>query len=371
MNKSMRVLVLGLILATAILMLWMTRPQPLKTNGPVISGNIPLTGPLAIYGTAIKRGVEMGFEEAASTTTSLMRVDWQDNTGDPKVALTVVERQSQSKPDIYLSSGPAETKAIGPRIAELGIPHFVWMFDAKINSSGTNNFRTLVNYKIEPPVYVGYAKKIAAQRIAILYVQVQHTTEEVERYLVPQLREAGITQLLVEGYAVTQNDFKDVALKVKAYNPDLIIVNGFENNIVAIIRALRPIDAISDKNTLVTYDLMDAAAAMGVEEIEGLRVIAPKFITKPGALTTEWRNRYLKRFGEEPKYLHAYAYDMALAIHTAALSEPKSPLEWTSALKSVKVDGVTGLVSFDEDGDIATELEVGVFRNGRVLPDGN
>lgn len=57
-------------------------------------------------------------------------------------------------------------------------------------------------------------------------------------------------------------------------------------------------------------------------------------------------------------------------LHSAKrLTLPASSQQWIRALRSTKLNGVTGPLSFDDDGSLVTPVEVGVYHNGTLYPD--
>jgi len=299
-------------------------------------------------------------------------VDWQDNASDPKTAVTVLQKQLLSDPTLYVSGVKPQTMAIKDAVARAGLPHFNWVFDAHINGpTAHNNFRSWVSYKIEPAVYLDYVARRRARRVAIAYVQLPHTVEEFSTILQPALRDAGV-ELYVEPYDFGRSEFKEIAGKIVAFKPDLIILNGFQNDLVGMVRSLRPLGAIADGNVIATYDMLDAAKVLGADEIEGIRQVAPLFETRPDSPSiAAWRQRFVARYGRPPLYTHAFAYDMIGAIRAAASRSPAPSThdDWIQALHRVDTQGVTGAIRFDDDGDLVTPLEVGVYRGGKLVPD--
>lgn len=339
-----------------------------------IAANLPLTGDLATYGTAVRDGSNMAVEELkAAGGSPRLSFDWQDNASDPKQAGTVLQRQLLDSPDIYVSGVKPQTMAIRDKVSEKGFPHFEWIFDANINPGGTRNaFRTWVSYKIEPPIYLEYAKERQAKRVAIVYVQLPHTVEEFDTLVIPGMKKQGASVVYVEPFAFGTKDFKTIAVKIQASKPDLIILNGFQNDLVSLVRAMRPLNLISDGNTIATYDMLDAATILGQDELEGIRLVAPIFVTQPDRTNVkEWRDRFRTKYNKEPLYTHAFAYDMAMIIEDAAKRIGPNPdsAKWIDALRATNIDGVTGPLKFDDTGDLVTPLEVGVFRDGHPVPE--
>jgi branched-chain amino acid transport system substrate-binding protein len=335
-----------------------------------IACNLPLTGYFATYGAAVRDGALMAVSEIPAPPVAL-DFDWQDNAGEPKTTVSIMQKQYLEPVDIYVSGVKPQTMAIMDQIAARGTPHFVWIFDPFINKNSKNNFRTWVSYKIEPRVYLDYAQSIAAKRIAIAYVQLPHTLEEFDQIVIPGLKEQGVVDLIVEKYDYGKKDFKDIAVKFSQFNPDLIILNGFQAELVALVRSLRPLGLIKENNTIATYDMLDAANILAADELENIRVITPLFVSRPDReQVRSWRERFKKRYGKDPIYTHAFGYDMASIIIDAAgrVKLPAAPEQWTQALKSTNIIGITGPLKFDAEGDLITPLEVGVFRNGKLVP---
>lgn len=338
-----------------------------------VATNLPMTGYLATYGAAVRDGSVMAIEDLAKVDPNGPKItfDWQDNAGESKTAVSIMQKQYLQTPEIYVSGVKPQTMAIMDQIVAKGTPHFVWIFDAFINKNSKNNFRTWVSYKIEPPIYLDYIKKMNAKRVAIIYVQLPHTNEEFNDILVPALKKDNINDIFIEPFDLGRKDFKDIAVKVKNFKPDLIILNGFQAELVGLVRALRPFNLITDGNTIATYDLLDAASILGADEIEGIRIVAPVFVTRPDKDTVaKWREQFKSKYNKEPLYTHAFAYDMVKIINDAAkrLRLPATSGQWITALRATNIEGITGPLKFDDDGDLVTPLEVGVYRKGKLVP---
>lgn len=337
-----------------------------------VAANVPMTGVLAYYGNAIREGATMAVDDLVQMRDPLkIDVDWQDNGSDPKNTVGIMQQQYLNPIDIYVSGVKPQAMAIKDEISARGTPHFLFTFDAYVNKTSTNNLRTWPNYKIEPPVYLEYARSRGARRVAIIYVQLPHASEEFNDLVIPGLKKMGISDIYAEPFELGKKDFKDVAVKIAAFKPDLIMLNGFQADLVGMIRAMRPLGLIKDGNTIFTYDLLDAAKILGPDELEGLHLVAPVFDTRPDReKTKQWRERFTARYKKAPDYTHAYAYDMISIIDDAAkrLTLPATPQQWIAAIRATNTEGVTGPLRFDEDGSLMTPVELGVYHNGKLQP---
>lgn len=345
-----------------------------------IAANLPMTGPLAIYGQSIKDGAEMAIEDFRKTDPSGpgFFIDWQDNAGDPQRAVTIFQRQMMSEYDIYWSGVNPQTRAIQDQVDAKGLPHFVWVFNASLNKNKDapggikNTFRTWVNFKIEPAVLLNCIKSRKAKRVAIVYVQLPNTEEEYQHIVLPALKQMKINDVLTETYDPKLGDYKAIAVKVRDFKPDLIILSGFQENFVGLIRAMRPFGLTDQGKLICSYDLLDAAKLLGKDELEGLRVVAPIFATHENNPRIKgWSERFRKKTNRSPLYTNAFAYDAIGIIYDAAhrMILPASSEQWIQALQEAKIDGVTGPCVFDDDGSLVTPIEMAVYRNGVPVPE--
>jgi branched-chain amino acid transport system substrate-binding protein len=338
-----------------------------------VDANLPMSGPLAIYGSSIRDGAIMAIEdlEKENSTSPLLKIDWQDNASEPKNAVSIWQKQSLDSPDIYISGLKPQASAIADQVTAKGIPHFLWLLDAFINKKSTNNLRTWVNYKIEAPLYLKYAKQIKAKRVAILYTLLPNTSEQFNTLVIPELKKQGIDQIFVEPFKIDTNEFRDITVKIKNFKPDLIILNGFQGELVAQVRALRPLGLIKNGNTIATYDMLSTMDILGADELEGIRVTSPLFVSRSDiSAIKQWRARFKNKYNREPIFTNAFGYDMILVINDAAKRTqiPATSKQWIEAIRATNTQGVTSTLTFDKDGTLITPLEVGVFQDGKVIP---
>lgn len=335
-----------------------------ETRELKVACNLPLTGELATYGVAVQEGVQMAVSETASSGVSF---DWQDNQSSGRQTVSALRLQLLANPDIYVSGVRPQTMTIWGDVSKKGLPHFVWIFDRSIRNEARNNFRTFVSFKLEPPLFIKYAQQRKASRVAIVYVQLPHTDEEYQQAIVPGLQSAGIKHLLVEPYDLTRTDFKDLAVKVKAFNPDLIILSGFQGNLVTMIREFHTLRLIKDGNTISVYDMLDAAPLLPKSMVEGIRFSTPSFMLgQADSSYSTWKARFKEIYKKEPVYTHAYGYDMAKIFFDVKkrLGETWSREQLFSALRETNLQGITGSLRFDGEGDLLTPVELAVFKNG-------
>ncbi len=197
----------------------------------------------------------------------------------------------------------------------------------------------------------------------------------MKKIIFPWLKKLGYNlkkDILVEIYEWTQLDFKNIVSKFRAFKPDLMILNGFQGNLVGLVKSLRAYNMIHNGNVIGTYDMLDAAQILKPKELEGIRLIVPYFnIAGEDKKLNNWKKRFEKIYHRKPLYTDAYAYDMVHVIADASSRIKDNPTlnDWISAILSTNTEGITGPLKFDKDGDLKLKLRVGVFRNGKIVLD--
>ena len=334
-----------------------------------VLANLPLTGALAPYGSAVREGVELAISDY---NISDIKFEWEDNQSQPKTAVTILRKNLSKSPDIYISGVKPQLMAIEDDIGKAGIPNFVWVFDANIRNKYKNFYRVWVNFKAEPSVFINYANKRGAKKIAVVYVSLPHTDEEYNDFIIPGLKKVPGRDLMVDGYNFDKEDFSDLALKVRSFKPDLIIMSGFSNQLISMVKRFREQNLIKNGNTIATFDMVDAAKVMSPAELEGIRVVSPRFMVDANkSPQKEWTERFKAKFHKAPVYTNAYAYDMVSVILDAkkriSISQLHDKKVWIKRIEETDIPGVTGRLRFDDNGDIPPVLDVGYFKEGSLL----
>jgi len=355
MKKAFIITIITAIIVAFIII----SPKPNQQGKFYISANVPLSGPLAIYGEAIRDGSIFALEDTKKKNEIV--IDWQDNQGNIKNSVSVLQQQLlNKKPDLYISGLKPQTQAITDTLTKENIPHLTWILDTKINTVGNNNFRNWINFKLEAEMFIDYAKKKDLKRVAITYVNLPSAQTEYQDIVIPGLKKQGVDDFLVDPFLLDKTDMKDVALKIKNYNPDLLIINGFMPQMVNLVKELHTLGFNFEGKTLASIDMLDASANLSKSELEGIVVAAPEFMVNESSEYREWKMRFKNRFGYEPLYHHAYAYDTILVINETL----KSKGNFVDSLRSTDIRGITGRKIFDEDQSSREVMIPAVYRDG-------
>jgi len=286
-----------------------------------ISGNIPLTGPIAMFCGQYPIGFSMGIDDACEklgVNRNTFRVDFQDNSGKPSMAATVMQKQLMSNPQIYISGTSAMSDAIAGELSKKKLPHFLVSFDAFMTHNNPTAIRILPNFKLEAPLFINFINKNNGKRVFFFTPNLKAYIEQSDRLILPELQKANIDYQR-ELFDFDQKNYRGIVAKANNYRPDVIVVSGYAFHIYPIIRALKEYNMDQKSAIISTLDYVDLLHENTPKnEIDGVAFVAP-ICEIPGKVQTfeHWTSRFKKRSGKLPSYVDAYAYDTARIIVTA------------------------------------------------------
>lgn len=346
--------------AIAAALFFALRQPPQEKAQVRIAVNLPLTGPVAAYSGQYPNGFRMGLEEAAQkfkVDPSRVSADFQDNAGTATTSVSVFQKQRLDNPNVYVSGTSEAAIAIASQVDALSIPNFLVAFDPYLARQGPNRLRVLPNSKIEGPLFVQYAKQVQAKKVFILNLNSAYANSEVDNIIGPGLKEAGI-EYQREQYEFPLRDFKNLALKAKAYSPDVTFVIGYSFHLKPLLRDLRGNGLVRKGSVMAAMDFVDMLYDKTPrEELSDIVFACPMFEVKDAiASANDWRQRYATRFGRQPSYVEAYAYDTASLV-VKALSQTGGVTS-QNIRAALPLDGITGTVNLDKDGDIIATITI-------------
>jgi len=164
----------------------------------------------------------------------------------------------------------------------------------------------------------------------------------------------------------TNSDFGDLLLRVQSVRPDAIFFGGLDRQAGLVLKQMRRLgmDAIFiGGDAICTPDLVSYWAA-GAALDEQVLCALPAGVGAIGdAAMAEFAASYRKRFGNVPEFYYApFAYDAAMVLANAMVradsSAPGAVVRMLAQTRNFR--GVTGVISFDERGDLR-EPSVNIF----------
>ena len=225
---------------------------------------------------------------------------------------------------------------------------------AKFYPNGKRNYTRVVPADdLQGAAAANWAKDLGVKSVYIL-----HDTETYGKGIADVFRASaktnGFEEKGYEGIDKKAQDYKALATKIKAANPDLVYFGGItQNNGGLVLKDLRAADytgKFMGPDGIYEDAFLEAAgdAAEGTYLTFG-GVPGPKLIGKG----KEWYDAYKAKFSSEPEVYAVYGYESANvalnAINKVCKKDRAAILDGVFATKDF--DGVLGKWSFDANGD--------------------
>ena len=334
-----------LSIATAALLL-----QPLTADAakPVKIGFInSITGKEAQIGENLTNGVAMAVEDLNATGYNVTVVK-EDDGGDPKNALAAYEKLV-TRDNVIGVVGPYTSgcaNVVASRADQYNVPLLVpAAAKEEITMKGYKNvFRLNAPANIYSLVLMKAVAAFKPKTIAYVYAATDFGVSTVKTAQ-ENATAMGLKEVANEKYQQGQPDYRATLAKVKAANPDLVFLVSYDADAILLMRQAKEI-GLTPKAFLGAGAGYTTAQFAQQKEISNLVVSATQWtddVNWPGAAV--FGKRYKARFGKEPSYHAACAYEaMRIMIETATKSENSAKLR--SALKAGSWNGIMGPVKF-------------------------
>jgi branched-chain amino acid transport system substrate-binding protein len=280
----------------------------------------------------------------------------EDDGADPKQGTTVAQKLVDAKVNGVVGHLNSGTTVPASRIYyNAGIP--------QVSPASTNPVYTKQKFNTAFRVVANDAKlggtlgkyavdKLGAKKIAVIDDRTAYGMGVATEFV----KGAKGAQIVDKQFTNDKaTDFNAILTSIKAKNPDLVFFGGMDAVGGPLLRQMK---ALGIKAKFMGGDgvctdalprLAGDAAADGVITCAEAGGVPPELQKN----MDDFRARYKKTYNQEVQLYAPYVYDsvmtLAQAMQDAGSSDPKKYLPF---LKKVKYQGVTGLITFDQFGDI-------------------
>jgi len=339
----------------------------------------PMTGPSGETGQRMRAGIELAakeINESGGIAGKQVAIDFYDDEGKPEGAASVAQKIA-SDPDVFAVIGHINSSA---SMAALPIYKRAGLTEISGNSSSwklthlgyANFFRVIIDDFAQAPVVVDQAvQKGGRKRLAIIYENSDYG-KGVFDAASKEAKKLGVEIVDAETYtAGVDRDFSAQLTKIKAANPDALIIGGQYGEGGPILSQAYRLGLTSDGKVLkLGFDglrqdaLIDLA---GKEAAEGLLIFASFNSLSDAPLTTAFREKTMKLFGHPPTEQEAHNYDVVHVLK-AAIESGATKETLPDVLRKTSVEGVSGHLQFDANGDpVGKKMFIFTVKDGKFV----
>lgn len=342
----------------------------------LIGGIAPLTGPVSVYGIAVKNAVDLYVQEinaAGGVLGEQVVIEWLDDKHEPTEATNAYNRLF-AMDDIAAILGPVTSKpvlAVVDVAGEDGIPLLTPTGTADVITEAgyPNVFRACFIDSFQGSAMAVFcADTLAATKVAVLYDNTSDYSSGIAENFVSTAQERGLEVVANEAGVASSGDFKAQLTNIAASGAEAVFVPMYYNDVALIVQQAHEvgieapllgvdgwdgiIGTLEDISLLDGYFLINHYAA---DDLENQKVV-------------DFRAAYEAAYGEVPNALAALGYD-GIAILLDAIEKAGST-DWdaiNAALAGTNFEGVTGTIHFDDHGNPANKAcVIEVFEDGAM-----
>ena len=333
----------------------------------------PLTGASAAGGEYETRGIELAHElypEVLGRTVELVKVD---NKSDVVEAATAAARLVESEQvDLVLGSWGSSLSMAGADAFEASETPAITISATSPNVTLGNEyyFRVCFMEDFQGAALATYAaQELGATKAAIIYEITNDTCVGVRASLVETFESLGGEMVGEASFSVGDQDFNSQIMAVMAGEPEVIFIPGNYTEAALCISQAR---ALGYDTSFMGTDIIDVPAFLEVGGSDVNGTVTSTFFD-PAAPTTdvgeEFMEAYSSTYDDSPSALSALGFDAYLAairaIEAAGTTDGPAVKD---ALYALEMDGATGALRFDDNGDaIKNQVVLKVAQDGQYV----
>lgn len=363
-------------------------------NELVLGVSGPLTGGAALYGNAVKDGMQIAVDEineAGGVNGFTLKLVVEDDENNAEKAVSAYRELKDNGMDVFLG---AVTSGCTTAILPETIADNMFLLTPSGSDvdciSGANAFRICFNDLAQGSASAQYiADNNLAKKVAVIYDSSTTYSTGIYQSFKAKAKELGKFEVFDTNTSFVDgaSNFDAQLQSVKASGADLVFLPIYYENAALIIRAAQNI--LGDGVKFFGCDGLDGIVAQfsdknGVtsdaEMLQGVMLLTPYVADAKDSISQKFTAKYEEKYGETPIQFAADGYDAVYAVVAAiekAGVKPEDNLSVSKlcdklkvAMTQITVDGATGLgMTWDAQGEPnkapkAMYIDVTVDANG-------
>lgn len=382
MKKTMKILCV--VLAVALMAMCMTAcgggaEDSSEPDTVVNLGGIgPLTGDYAIYGTAVKNGAQIAVDEinaAGGVNGMTFELNFEDSEGDPESAVNAYGKLMDDGMDISLGgvlSGENTSIAAAAASDEILLLSASASADESVHGNDCA-FRICFYDSAQGTASANYiVDNNLPTDVAVLYQSDIDYSVGLYAAFEKQAAEVGINIVEVQTFTKdTTTDFSTQIAAIKDANVDLVFLPIYYNEAATFLT--QAYGMLSKDTTYFGCDGLDGllGAIADPAHAENAMLLTPFVAEAEDEATQSFVSTYQEQFGGVPNQFAADAYDAVYVIKAALEAAEITDCNvkdfdkiMVDTMLEIEVTGLTGTMTWDENGDVQKEAKAMIIHDG-------
>ncbi|HPA96282.1 MAG TPA: ABC transporter substrate-binding protein [Thermoanaerobaculia bacterium] len=332
---------------------------------------LPLSGDAAVYGQAIRRGIELAQERTARTAEAPFEIEvlWRDTKSDPELAKRLLEATYDEGAIVAIGGATsAEALAMVPVADRAGrVLLSPSASQPQLSGVSSNFYRVFPSDASEGTMMANFARQtLELSKVVVLAKEEPYAkgAQDVFRERFIELGGQVVEVLLFPPHTA---DLSGLVERVKTLNPDGVYIAAYASEIVGLVKSLRQHDYRGVLLTTSSFSSADALQEAG-PAAEGVYFTQTAFAPSDKNPEVEaFVKAYTEKYRFEPDLYAAHGYDAYRVLLAAMRESGKSAMNFWKGMRGVRdFPGVTGTFQFDEKGDVKKFPRVFTIREGHI-----
>ncbi len=325
---------------------------------------LPLTGNGAIYGDALKKGIELAYSE--SDIKDNIKLIYDDDAGDTKTGINAFNNLISRNVKIIIG-GPMSHVASG--MIPIANKEKILLLSPKASDPSLSKandyfYRIWPTDDVDGKILADFINNdLKLKKVAIFYPNVDYGVGIRDAFL-KHASSSPINIVFNEAYQNGAVDFRTQLMKIKQSNPDVLILPAYIAEGVIIMKQLNELNCnffVAGVSSFYETSLFEASGDLKDKT----------FFTYPlytmdseNETTQKFIQKFREKYNEDPNAFAAHgfdsfnvlAYEIGLILKSAGQVSQETLKEGLK--KSHIYNGATGQFHFDENGDVVKNMQI-------------
>lgn len=343
----------------------------------LIGGMGPLTGGAAAYGNSVKNGSQIAVDEINAAggvkvgeDTYMLKLSFKDDEATEDKAVTAYNSLMDEGMNALLGATTSgSTLAITDLSNKDGILQITPTGSAKDITVNDNVFRLCFTDPLQGSTIAKYVLENNYDSVAVLYNNSDEYSTGVYEAFKAELEKEGKGSIIVdtESFTTQDIDFSTQLTKIKAVAPKAIFIPAYYEAVAQITQQAKAAGIVTD---FIGSDGWDGVLAQVTDKsaVEGAVFLSPFLATDSAENVKKFVDTYKTNFNATPDQFAADGYDTVNVIK-AAMEKAGSieSADLIAAMTEIKVDGLTGSVSFEASGEPDKSAKFVTIKDGEYV----
>ena len=339
---------------------------------PVIGVLLPMTGSASTYGQSMKNGIDLALDQEKANLPKGFQVLWGDTATDPATGAAELKRLAGEGAGLFVAGTTSDTaRALLPVLDETDSIAISPSASApSLTKDSRRFFRVFASDELEGRRAGRFLYEDRDKTSVLIFAEDTAQARGIEppfRQVFEQAMGGEVVGRIVIGSPGWEQESADL---LAAYHPASVYVIAYGDMTIDVLRFLRKKNyegPICASSAFYTGHIVESNPDL----VEGLFFPQPAFDMKSETQPTQgFVATYQERFDDDPDIYAAHAFDaMRVAIFVAgeATSFSATEIRKVLAFGIREFPGVTGIIQFNDYGDVRHNPIIFIVKDGQVL----